>query len=643
MNFKLMAENSYFPSYNFFLTDINKAIEFSLIKIKDISNFSVINQPEGILKANDQNKDSEITIEFNNEFEFNELIPSLSANLEQDDILTIIVIYDDKEFSLGNFSISNSYSFSTRNSFGEVNVDTLRFYSKIKKFSLKIKIYNNSKTQKIIKLINVTLTDRDRAPLIKRIIPEKKVDLNIPKISQMIQQVNYNEDICSPTSLSMVLNYYGIKTSTLNVVSSVMDKTQNIYGNWLFNTLYASTRGLYSFIARINSYEELYYYLSRNISVIASITFGPGELKNSPIKKTAGHLVVIRGIDKKGDIIVNDPASKDNKGVTRVYDAIEFANAWFKNKYGTAYLITDDINNFISSAFPYTEIFSKDGEKLTQITPDESISFAGKEGDKILIKALTQKIYEKGRPVPYKGYADKVAFSLKNLLDSFVINREADIYNHKFNKIGSLSMGTALTLLSEQDNFYLASVSDIIFYIKKEDIIKIKDINKKEIRDNIIKLSRKFLGVKYDWGGRSFNGIDCSALSGLVYKVNLIEIPRNANDQYIASKKIKSFKELKKGDLIFSTKENSRFIEHVMIYSGDEKIIEATRDSNNVREINFYEKFGKEVSGLKYGDKIGAKTIYFGRFINEPVEIKKPVLKSTKKSVDKSKKKERKK
>ncbi len=98
----------------------------------------------------------------------------------------------------------------------------------------------------------------------------------------------------------------------------------------------------------INSYKELYFYISRNIPVIASITFKNNELKNSPLKKTDGHLVVIKGFDKNGNIIVNDPAAMNEKNVERVYDKKEFFNAWIKNKYGTSYIIVNDISKVIN-------------------------------------------------------------------------------------------------------------------------------------------------------------------------------------------------------------------------------------------------------------------------------------------------------
>ncbi|MEF3279690.1 MAG: peptidase C39 family protein [Elusimicrobiota bacterium] len=349
LNFNIMADN-YNRSINYFITDINQ------VKIIEIKNFEKIDFPNGILKTFNPEDPSEFLFEISTNFYFNEVIFSVSAEIEKEDILSLSVVIDNEEFFFGNFSPSKSKSFSRKNSIGEMNIDTLKLYQKTNNLKARIKIYNNSKKQSIIKLINMVLTDIEKPYSTQAKSKEtKKIKINIPKISQMNQQVSYNQDICSPTSLTMVLNYYGIKISTIEVASNVIDQSENIYGNWLFNTIYASTKGLYAFVARINSFKELEEYLKNRIPVIASLTFGPNELKNSPIKKTKGHLVVVKGINENGDIITNDPAASTNNKVEIVYKRKEFENAWLKNKFGTSYIITDDILKLSFIATQFTE------------------------------------------------------------------------------------------------------------------------------------------------------------------------------------------------------------------------------------------------------------------------------------------------
>jgi cell wall-associated NlpC family hydrolase len=53
------------------------------------------------------------------------------------------------------------------------------------------------------------------------------------------------------------------------------------------------------------------------------------------------------------------------------------------------------------------------------------------------------------------------------------------------------------------------------------------------------------------WGGRTYKGIDCSALLQLYYYYNNSFYPRDTKDQIRYSKKITKRKIFKKGDIIF--------------------------------------------------------------------------------------------
>ena len=72
--------------------------------------------------------------------------------------------------------------------------------------------------------------------------------------------------------------------------------------------------------------------------------------------------------------------------------------------------------------------------------------------------------------------------------------------------------------------------------------------NKKE--KDFIKFFTKFRNVSYKWGGKTYKGIDCSALLQIFFYYNNLFYPRDTKDQikYSIKKKSKSFK---KGDIIF--------------------------------------------------------------------------------------------
>ena len=54
----------------------------------------------------------------------------------------------------------------------------------------------------------------------------------------------------------------------------------------------------------------------------------------------------------------------------------------------------------------------------------------------------------------------------------------------------------------------------------------------KDIRLNIIKTAKKYLGNKYQYGGTDRAGFDCSGFVMHVYQKNGIQLPRMSKNQY---------------------------------------------------------------------------------------------------------------
>ena len=53
-----------------------------------------------------------------------------------------------------------------------------------------------------------------------------------------------------------------------------------------------------------------------------------------------------------------------------------------------------------------------------------------------------------------------------------------------------------------------------------------------------------------------------------------------------------------------------------MLYAGGGNLIEATGDTNSVREISFAEKFGADFKKARNGMVAGGKKIFFRKVIN---------------------------
>lgn len=170
-------------------------------------------------------------------------------------------------------------------------------------------------------------------------------NLNVPKRSQMVYP-DGGEVWCSPTSTSMVMAYWSIITgnTALNrtvptVKNGVWDYVYNGGGNWTFNTAYAAAAGLDAKVTRMSSLAEVEQWTAAGVPVIVSIAYAAGELDGTPLTKSGGHLLVIRGFDAAGNVLVNDPAASTNEGVALTYNRLQFEKVWLKYSNGTSYLM----------------------------------------------------------------------------------------------------------------------------------------------------------------------------------------------------------------------------------------------------------------------------------------------------------------
>ena len=107
---------------------------------------------------------------------------------------------------------------------------------------------------------------------------------------------------------------------------------------------------------------------------------------------------------------------------------------------------------------------------------------------------------------------------------------------------------------------------------------------------DIVGIAKKYLGVKYKYGGTSPNtGFDCSGYTSYVYAQVGISLPHSAKSQssygtYIAREN------LQPGDLVFLSNNKTNGIGHVGIYIGDNKIIHA--ESSRYYKITINELTG---------------------------------------------------
>ena len=196
---------------------------------------------------------------------------------------------------------------------------------------------------------------KDNTPRIKGIeIPSNKI-IDVPSYSQYIRDKNIGSVICSPTSITMLLNRRNENLIVEETAWSCFDYDYEAFGNWLFNVAFASSLGYESFVeyGNLKSLKrEIYSGYPVAVSVKYTNDINNLEypyIENAPIT-TAGHILVVRGFEKKDGIdyvVVNDPAGKSNESVTRRYKLSEFESAWHRGS-NIMYVIHDkevEINN----------------------------------------------------------------------------------------------------------------------------------------------------------------------------------------------------------------------------------------------------------------------------------------------------------
>ncbi len=109
---------------------------------------------------------------------------------------------------------------------------------------------------------------------------------------------------------------------------------------------------------------------------------------------------------------------------------------------------------------------------------------------------------------------------------------------------------------TKEDIYFSSNIQSLKYekgYIKfdKNMWLKTSDIKRiNHIEKNYKKIFNLFLKTKYLWGGKSINGIDCSALLQLFFKYNRKYFPRDTKDQVKYCEK-KIDKVFKSGDIVF--------------------------------------------------------------------------------------------
>lgn len=166
----------------------------------------------------------------------------------------------------------------------------------------------------------------------------KATSIEIPAISQMVQEPTISHRICSPTNIAMILQSFSLDSKLADIVTLAYNLENDMYGVWPANIWAASRWGVLGYVASFSSWKSVALMLERNIPIVASIKYKKGELTNAAVEETSGHLVTICGLQQDKWVLVNDPAAPSNDTVKRKYRLDELTEVWIK-RGGIGYIL----------------------------------------------------------------------------------------------------------------------------------------------------------------------------------------------------------------------------------------------------------------------------------------------------------------
>jgi uncharacterized protein YvpB len=229
-------------------------------------------------------------------------------------------------------NFSRDFKANTRDDDGRVRIDYLTLNQSATHLQYRIDFKtDDSNLSPSIYRITVAHTDYSR--------PERRTghrlgkptrlkSLNIPFRSQMWVP-DIGNVICCPTSLSMVLEYYGHDFETAEVAAFVRDYKNRKYGNWIFTSAGASEYGLETWVQRFRRWKPVERLVSQGIPVILSVSNKSDTIKEGdPYSNTSGHVIVLRGFTEDGRVVVNDPGRSHIEDGIRILTREDLKKAW---------------------------------------------------------------------------------------------------------------------------------------------------------------------------------------------------------------------------------------------------------------------------------------------------------------------------
>jgi hypothetical protein len=165
--------------------------------------------------------------------------------------------------------------------------------------------------------------------------PAARRELDVPQFTQFDPEIPEERGWCAPASMAMLMHASGVRVTVLDAVHGMFDRSYNGTGNWAFAAAFAGSHGLAAAAAYLRDLVMVEQFIVAGLPLALSIAWKSGELPGAPLPQSSGHILVVRGFDERGDVIVNDPAQP---AIRHVYERDAFARCWLDHG-GVALLV----------------------------------------------------------------------------------------------------------------------------------------------------------------------------------------------------------------------------------------------------------------------------------------------------------------
>ena len=173
-------------------------------------------------------------------------------------------------------------------------------------------------------------------------------------------------------------------------------------------------------------------------------------------------------------------------------------------------------------------------------------------------------------------------------IDAYYFRHESGLYKVRFGNHADYQPAR-----SEAERLQTQGLIGKFFIVFPEDYTaaRIKQTGKGDLRSELVKTAKRFIGIPYRWGGTTAeDGFDCSGLTMVAYRLNGLNLPRVSRSQYRAGRWVAKSK-LRPGDLVFFATKGGKRVTHVGMYAGNGEFIHAPRTGKNVRIEKLSNKF----------------------------------------------------